>query len=125
MRKAKSSVADELRPEYRRDDLGKGVRGKYYAAHQKRLESRAVESRYCQSIPDLGSGERSAPWPPASYRANREAKPSFAGARRKKRGAPVSFDVAASQPCHTAEILEACLPMVMPVPSVTSVNTTS
>jgi hypothetical protein len=35
MKKAKSSAADELRPEYRREDLGKGVRGKYHAAYQK------------------------------------------------------------------------------------------
>lgn len=29
MKKAKSQVVDELRPEYLRSDLGKGVRGKY------------------------------------------------------------------------------------------------
>jgi hypothetical protein len=33
--KAKVAADDELRPEYRREDLGKGVRGKYYAAYQK------------------------------------------------------------------------------------------
>jgi len=26
---------DDLRPEYRREDLGKGVRRKYHAAYQK------------------------------------------------------------------------------------------
>lgn len=35
MRKAKSGEGDDLRPEYHRDDLGKGVRGKYFAAYQK------------------------------------------------------------------------------------------
>ena len=35
MKKSKSCAADELRPEYRREDLGKGVRGKYLAAYQK------------------------------------------------------------------------------------------
>lgn len=35
MKKVKSSVADELRPEYRREDLAKGVRGKYFAAYHK------------------------------------------------------------------------------------------
>ena len=35
MKKAKSGAADELRPEYRREDLGNGVRGKYFAAYQK------------------------------------------------------------------------------------------
>ncbi len=33
MRKVKES--DELRPEYRRGDLGKGIRGKYYEDYQK------------------------------------------------------------------------------------------
>jgi hypothetical protein len=27
--------SDELRPEYRREDLGKGVRGKYFESYQK------------------------------------------------------------------------------------------
>ena len=33
MRKVKAS--DELRPEYRREDLGHGIRGKYFEAYQK------------------------------------------------------------------------------------------
>ncbi|MEI6155182.1 MAG: hypothetical protein WCQ90_13970 [Deltaproteobacteria bacterium] len=33
MRKDKEN--DELRPEYRREDLGKGVRGKYFESYQK------------------------------------------------------------------------------------------
>ena len=33
MRRVKES--DELRPEYRREDLGQGVRGKYFEAYQK------------------------------------------------------------------------------------------
>jgi len=33
MRRVKES--DELRPEYRREDLGQGVRGKYFGAYQK------------------------------------------------------------------------------------------
>jgi hypothetical protein len=33
MRRVKKS--DELRPEYRREDLGQGVRGKYFEAYQK------------------------------------------------------------------------------------------
>jgi len=35
MKKVKSVETGDLRPEYRREDLGKGVRGKYYAAYQK------------------------------------------------------------------------------------------
>jgi hypothetical protein len=33
MKKAKES--DELRPEYRREDLGQGIRGKYFESYQK------------------------------------------------------------------------------------------
>jgi hypothetical protein len=33
MRKVKAS--DELRPEYKREDLGQGVRGKYYEEYRK------------------------------------------------------------------------------------------
>ena len=35
MKKPNNLETDDLRPEYRREDLGKGVRGKYYAAYQK------------------------------------------------------------------------------------------
>lgn len=35
MKKVKSGAADELRPEYHREDLGRGIRGKYLAAYQK------------------------------------------------------------------------------------------
>ncbi|HPO15231.1 MAG TPA: hypothetical protein PLI09_17440 [Candidatus Hydrogenedentes bacterium] len=33
--KVKINEQDTLRPEYRREDLGKGVRGKYFAAYKK------------------------------------------------------------------------------------------
>ncbi len=36
MKKAKPNDSDDLRPEYRREDLGKGIRGKHHAAYQKR-----------------------------------------------------------------------------------------
>ena len=35
MKKASHARKDELRPEYRREDLGKGVRGKYHRAYTK------------------------------------------------------------------------------------------
>jgi hypothetical protein len=35
MKKAKSADGNEMRAEYRREDLGRGVRGKYYAAYQE------------------------------------------------------------------------------------------
>ncbi len=31
----KKSKSDELRPEYKREDLGPGVRGKYFESYQK------------------------------------------------------------------------------------------
>ena len=31
----KSKQADELRPKYRREDLGQGARGKYFESYQK------------------------------------------------------------------------------------------
>jgi hypothetical protein len=31
----KKSKSDEIRPEYRREELGKGVRGKYLKAYKK------------------------------------------------------------------------------------------
>jgi hypothetical protein len=35
MNKVKSSSGDDLRPEYRREDLGKGIRGKFYKEYTK------------------------------------------------------------------------------------------
>jgi hypothetical protein len=35
MKKDEPTDEDDLRPEYRREDLGKGVRGKYYSAYTK------------------------------------------------------------------------------------------
>jgi hypothetical protein len=35
MKKASRSKKDELRPEYRREDLGKGVSGKFHRAYVK------------------------------------------------------------------------------------------
>jgi hypothetical protein len=35
MKKDKPEVEDDLRPEYKREDLGPGVRGKYYRAYTK------------------------------------------------------------------------------------------
>jgi hypothetical protein len=35
VKKVNPPEIDDLRPEYRREDLGKGVRGKYFAAYQK------------------------------------------------------------------------------------------
>lgn len=38
MKKGGPTPEEEIRPEYRREDLGKGVRGKYYEAYSKRIK---------------------------------------------------------------------------------------
>ncbi len=35
MKKDELTIEDDLRPEYRREELGKGVRGKYYREYTK------------------------------------------------------------------------------------------
>lgn len=35
MKKTKTAVGNDLRPEYSREDLGKGVRGKHFVSYQK------------------------------------------------------------------------------------------
>ncbi len=35
MKKGEPDYEDDLRPEYKREELGKGVRGKYYQAYTK------------------------------------------------------------------------------------------
>lgn len=39
MKKVDPTPDAELRPEYRREDLGKGVRGKYYEAYVKEIKA--------------------------------------------------------------------------------------
>jgi hypothetical protein len=51
MKKAKSVEADALRPEYRREDLGKGVRGKYLAAYQKGTNLVLLEPDVAKAFP--------------------------------------------------------------------------
>jgi hypothetical protein len=41
MKKADPTSDEELRPEYRREDLGEGVRGKYFEAYIKRANKSA------------------------------------------------------------------------------------
>jgi hypothetical protein len=48
MRKAKE---DELRPEYRREDLGKGVRGKHFEAYQKGTNLVLLSPDVAQAFP--------------------------------------------------------------------------
>lgn len=51
MKKAKSAVSDDLRPEYRREDLGKSVRGKYFAAFQKGSNLVLLSSDVARAFP--------------------------------------------------------------------------
>ncbi len=53
MKKAKR---DELRPEYRRADLGKGVRGKYLKAY--RAGKRNLGKELLQSVREMKAGQR-------------------------------------------------------------------
>ena len=48
MRKVKTS--DELRPEYKREDLGIGVRGKYFEEYRKGTNLVLSESRCGEGI---------------------------------------------------------------------------
>ena len=48
MKKAKS---EELRPEYHREDLGKGVRGKYFEAYQKRINLVLISPDVAKAFP--------------------------------------------------------------------------
>ena len=43
---------DELRPEYRREDLGKGVRGKYYKAYKSARNLVLLEPEVARAFPD-------------------------------------------------------------------------
>lgn len=48
MKKAKS---DELRPEYRREDFGPGVRGKYFEAYQEGANLVLLSPDVAQAFP--------------------------------------------------------------------------
>ena len=48
MKKAKS---EELRPEYRREDLGPGVRGKYFESYQKGTNLVLLSPDLAQAFP--------------------------------------------------------------------------
>lgn len=42
---------DEMRAEYRREDLGKGVRGKYYARYSKGTNLVLLDDRVAKAFP--------------------------------------------------------------------------
>lgn len=44
MKKVDPNSVEELRPEYRREDLGTGVRGKYYEAYVKEMKEGLAEA---------------------------------------------------------------------------------
>ncbi len=44
-------VEDEMRPEYRREDLGKGARGKYFARYSKGTNLVLLDDRVAKAFP--------------------------------------------------------------------------
>lgn len=46
-----SVIEDEMRAEYRREDLGKGVRGKYYARYSKGTNLVLLDDRVAKAFP--------------------------------------------------------------------------
>ncbi len=46
-----NSADDEMRPEYRRGDLGKGVRGKHYARYAKATNLVLLDERVAKAFP--------------------------------------------------------------------------
>lgn len=49
--KSMSMVEDEVRPEYRREDLGKGTRGKYLARYLKGTNLVLLDDRVAKAFP--------------------------------------------------------------------------
>ncbi|HQM99875.1 MAG TPA: hypothetical protein PLL36_02310 [Candidatus Hydrogenedentes bacterium] len=51
MKKTKPIDNDELLPKYRREDLGKGVRGKYHTAYQKGTNLVLLHPKVAKAFP--------------------------------------------------------------------------
>jgi hypothetical protein len=47
-----STVKDEIRTEYRREDLGKGVRGKYFARYSKGTNVVLLNDKVAKAFPN-------------------------------------------------------------------------
>ena len=47
-----SKIKDEMRPEYRREDLGEGVRGKYFARVSKGTNLVQLDDKVAKSFPN-------------------------------------------------------------------------
>lgn len=46
-----NKVEDDMRSQYRREDLGKGVRGKYYARYSKGTNLVLLDDRVAKAFP--------------------------------------------------------------------------
>jgi hypothetical protein len=55
MKKDEPTMEDDLRPEYKREDLGKGVRGKYYSAYTKGSNLVLLSPDVAQAFPTAES----------------------------------------------------------------------
>jgi hypothetical protein len=49
--KSMNTVEDDMRAEYRREDLGKGVRGKYHARYSKGTNLVLLDDRVAKAFP--------------------------------------------------------------------------
>lgn len=56
--KSMRKVEDELRAEYRREELGRGVRGKYYARYSKGSNLVLLDERVVKAFPTSESVNR-------------------------------------------------------------------
>lgn len=55
MKKHNSVEKEDLRPEYRRKDLGKGIRGKYHAAYHKGTNLVILRPEVAKAFPMPGT----------------------------------------------------------------------
>jgi len=55
MKKAKSTDGNEMRAEYRREDLGRGVRRKYFAAYQEGCNLVLLNPDVAKAFPTSGA----------------------------------------------------------------------
>ena len=85
MRKAKPTVVEELRPEYKRSDFGRLVRGKYVARLRESSNIVVIDPRVTKFFPDPASvnsallslaeiAKRSARLTPRSTRTRRKRR---------------------------------------------------
>ena len=63
MKKDEPLVEDDLRPEYRREELGEGVRGKYYYAYTEGTDLGPIRRKWSQDFLELAGSAPDFPYP--------------------------------------------------------------